>query len=154
MTLFFNMCAKLLQLCQTLWDPMYCTPPRLLCPWGFSKQELWSGLPCPPPGYLPNPETEPMSLMSPALAGRFFIPLVPPGKPIYWASTNNCALCCAMLCLVAQLCPTLCNPMDSSLPGSSVHGDSAGKNIGEGCLQGIFPTQGANPGLLHFRQIL
>ena len=44
-----------------------------------------------------------------------------------------------------------------SLPGSFVHGDSPGKNTGVGChalLQGIFPTQGLNPGLLHCRQIL
>ena len=39
---------------------------------GFSRQEYWSGLPCPPPGDLPNPGVEPSSLMSPALAGRFF----------------------------------------------------------------------------------
>ena len=42
---------------------------------------------------------------------------------------------------------------DCSLPGSSVHGDSPGKNTGMGChalLQGIFPTQGLNPGLLHY----
>ena len=39
---------------------------------GFSRQEYWSGLPCPPPGDLPNPEIEPTSLMSPALAGGFF----------------------------------------------------------------------------------
>ena len=32
------------------------------------------------------------------------------------------SLCCVMLCLVAQLCPTLCDPMDCSPPGSSVHG--------------------------------
>ena len=65
--------------------------------------------------------------------------------------------CCVMLCLVAQLCLTLCDPMNCSPPGSSVHGDSPGKNIGVGChalLQGIFPTQGSNPGLLHCRQIL
>ena len=57
-----------------------------------------------------------------------------------------------MLCLVAQLCPTLCDPRDCSPPGSSVHGDSPGKNTGVGCcalLQGIFPTQGSNGGLLH-----
>ena len=62
-----------------------------------------------------------------------------------------------VLCLVAQLCPTLFNPIDCSPPGSSVHGDSPGKNSGEGCfflLQGIFPTQGSNPGLLHCRQIV
>ena len=34
---------------------------RLLCPWGFSRQEYWSGLPCPPPGDLPNPGIEPRS---------------------------------------------------------------------------------------------
>ena len=61
------------------------------------------------------------------------------------------------MCLVAQLCPTLCDPMDCSPPGSSVRGDSPGKNIGVGCLallQGIFPTQGLNAGLLHCRWIL
>ena len=61
------------------------------------------------------------------------------------------------LCLVAQSCLTLCGPMDCSLPGSSVHGDSPGKNTGVDChalLQGIFPTQGLNPGLPHCRQIL
>ena len=39
---------------------------------GLSRQEQWSGLPCPPPGDLSDPGTEPTSLMSPALAGRFF----------------------------------------------------------------------------------
>ena len=51
------------------------------------------------------------------------------------------------MCLIAQSCPTLCDPMDCDLPGSSVHGDSPGKNTGVGChalLQGIFPTQGSN----------
>ena len=46
---------------------------RLLCPWGFSRQEYWNGLPCPPPGDLPHPGMEPKSLTSPELAGRFFI---------------------------------------------------------------------------------
>ena len=61
------------------------------------------------------------------------------------------------VCLVSQSCLTLHDPMDSSPTGSSVHGDSSGKNNGVGCyvlLQGIFPTQGLKPGLLHFRQIL
>ena len=50
----------------------------------------------------------------------------------------------------------LCDSMDYNLPGSSVHGDSAGKNTGMGChalLQGIFPTQGLNSNplcLLHW----
>ena len=75
---------------------------------GFSKKEYWSGLPCPPPGDLPNPRIKPASLMSPALAGR----------PILY--------CCEKErkkeSEAAQLCLTLCDPMDCSLPGSSVHG--------------------------------
>ena len=56
----------------------------------------------------------------------------------------------------AQSCPTLCDPMDCSLPGSSVHGFS-GNSPGVDChflLQGIFPTQGSNPGLPYCRQTL
>ena len=41
---------------------------------GFSSQEYWSGLPCPPPGDLPNPGIELTSLKSPALAGSFLPP--------------------------------------------------------------------------------
>ena len=62
---------------------------------------------------------------------------------------------CAV-CLVTQLDPALCDPVDYIPPGSSVHGDSPGKSIGVGChalLQGIFPTQGSNPGLPRWGQI-
>ena len=58
---------------------------------------------------------------------------------------------------VAQSCLTLCNSMDCSPPGSSVHGDSPDKNTGVACcslLQGVHPTQGSNPGLPHCREIL
>ena len=47
-----------------------------------------------------------------------------------------------------QLCPTLCDPMNHSPPGSSVHRDSPGGNTRAGChviLWGIFPTQGSKP---------
>ena len=59
-----------------------------------------------------------------------------------------------VLCLVTQSRPTLCDPIDFSPPGSSVLGDSPGKNTGVGChalLQGIFLTQGLNLCLLHCR---
>ena len=58
---------------------------------------------------------------------------------------------------VAQSFPTLCDPTGVCPPGSSLHGDSPGKNTGVGCqflLQGIFPTQELNPGLPHCRQTL
>ena len=79
---------------------------------GFSRQEYWIGLPCPPPGDLPDPGIELASLMSPTLSGGFFT------TSATWEAT---------------------------------------KNIGVGShslLQGIFPTQGLNAGLLHCRQIL
>jgi len=50
-------------------DCIACQAPLSM---GFSRQEYWSGLPCPPPGDLPDPEIKPMSLTFPALAGRFF----------------------------------------------------------------------------------
>ena len=54
----------------------------------FSRQEHWRGLPCPPPGDLPDPGIEPASLMSPALASRF-LPLAPPGRLFTaWENTN------------------------------------------------------------------
>ena len=52
---------------------------------GFSRQEYWSGLPCPPPGSHPNIGIKPASLASPALAGRFFT-TEPPGKPYFLVS--------------------------------------------------------------------
>ena len=58
---------------------------------------------------------------------------------------------CAVLCFVAQSCPTLCDPMGCTLPGSSVHGDTPGKITRVGShalLQGVFPTQESNLGLL------
>ena len=52
----------------------------LLCPWGLSRQEYWSGLPCPSPGDHPNEGIKPASLLTPLLAGSS-LPLAPPGKP-------------------------------------------------------------------------
>ena len=63
-------CAKLLQSCPTLCDPVdYSQFPLSM---GLSRQEYWSGLLCPPPGDLPKPGIELASLVSPALAGEFF----------------------------------------------------------------------------------
>ena len=58
---------------------------------GFSRQEYWSGFPFLLPGHLPDPGIEPMSPVSPALAGRFFT-TEPPGKPIHlleWSKSRT-----------------------------------------------------------------
>ena len=54
----------------------------------FSTQEYWSGLPFSTPGDLPDPGIEPLSLMSPALAGGFFT-TAPPEKPTYNNTDRN-----------------------------------------------------------------
>ena len=56
------------QLFVTAWTVAHQAPQYM----GFSRQEYWSGWPCSPPEDLTNPGSEPVSLMSPALAGRFF----------------------------------------------------------------------------------
>ena len=77
--------------------------------------------------------------------------------PRSWLGLNPGFLVQVWVCMRAQLpqlCLTLCDPMDCSPPGSSVHGDSSGKNTGLGyhCLfQGICLTPGSHP---HCRQSL
>ena len=67
------------QLCVTQWT-VACQGPLSM---GFSRKEYWSGLPCPPPGDLPDPGTELVSCTSPALAGGFFTTGTP-RKPCLW----------------------------------------------------------------------
>ena len=88
-------------------------PAQLLCPWGFCKQEYWSGLPCFASVDLPYPGKEPMSLMTSALAGRFFT-----------TNTTWEVQICPQFSSIAQSCPTLCDLMDGSMPGFAVHHQS------------------------------
>ena len=73
---------------------------------------------------------------------------------VLWGSNE---FCCVVMGLVAQPCPTFCNPMGCQDPPSRILQNSPGKNTGMDChalLQGIFPTQGTNPGFPHCRWIL
>ena len=119
-------CFSRVQLCATPWT----VARQASLSMGFSRQEYWSGLPCPPPGDLPTPGMEPVSRMSTALAGGFFTTSATRKAHVVHESESE----------VAQSCPTLCDPMDCSLPGSSVHPwDFPGKSTGMGChclLQG------------------
>ena len=74
----------------------------------FSRQEYWSGLLFYSPGDLPNQEIKPES---PALAGRLFT-TAPPGKTQFSSFQFSS---------VTQLCPTLCDPMNRSMPGLPVY---------------------------------
>ena len=81
------------QSCLTLCDPMDCSPTRLLCPWGFSRQEYLSKLPCPPPEDLPNPGIEPRSpalqvdSLSSESPGKWRIPLLFNIVKVCWLTT-------------------------------------------------------------------
>ena len=68
---YFCVCAKLLQLSR-LFVTLRTVPCQALLSMGFSRQEYSRGLPCSPPGHLPDTGIKPVSLMSPALAGGFF----------------------------------------------------------------------------------
>ena len=61
-------CFRGVPLFSTLWTVSHQTPLSMR----FSRQEYWSGLPCHSPGNLSNPGIEPVFLMSPALAAKFF----------------------------------------------------------------------------------
>ena len=118
----------------TLWT-VACQAPLSM---GFSRQEYWRELPFPPP----DPGIQPTSLMSPALAGRFF--------------TTNANWWAPETCLSESESRSV---VSDSLWPHGLYGlwNSPGQNTGVGSpslLQVIFPTQGSNPGLLHCSQIL
>ena len=73
------------QLFATLWTVAYQAPLSM----GISRQECWSGLPCPPPGDFPHPEMEPISPASPALQADS-LPTEPPAKPSILHTVNTC----------------------------------------------------------------
>ena len=83
----------------TLWTMAHQAPSSM----GFSRQEYWSGLPCPPPGDLPDPGIEPISLCLLHWQAGFFLPLSPSGNP--WnehIAYNNCSSY-FVLCLKIKL---------------------------------------------------
>ena len=66
-----SVCAKSLS-CVQFFAILWTIAHQTLLSMGFSRQEYWSGFPCPSPGYLPDPGIKPESLVSPASAGGFF----------------------------------------------------------------------------------
>jgi len=72
--------VKFAQLCPSLCEPIdvACQAPLYM---GLSRQDYWSGLPCPPPEDLPHPGIEPASITSLLDWQEGSLPLAPPGKP-------------------------------------------------------------------------
>ena len=69
----------------TLWTVAHQAPLSR----GFPRQEYWSGLPCPPPGDLPNSGIEPVSLTSAALADKFFTTSATREAPVLMHGKNQ-----------------------------------------------------------------
>ena len=119
---------SLVQLCETLWTVALQAPLSR----GFSRQEYWSGLPFLPPRDLPDPEIELAFLISPALAGRFFIYIILFYVCFCWKRRYSIYIFDSLAlnsqptaqysCVHTQSRLTLWDSMDCSLPGSSVHG--------------------------------
>ena len=103
-------CFSQVRLFATLWTEAH----QASLSKGFSRQEYWSRLPGPPPQDLPKPGTKTTSLTSPALAGRLFT------TSATWEAHTYHAAAAAAKSL--QSCLTLCDPRDSSPPGSTVPG--------------------------------
>ena len=109
-SLLFNMlsaAAKSLQSCPTLCDPIDSSPPGSSIH-GILQQEYWSRLPFPSPGDLPDTGIEPGSS---ALQADSLLSEIPGKSYLFYAAAKS-----------LQLCLTLCDPIDSSPPGSAVPG--------------------------------
>ena len=116
---------------------------------GFSRQDNWSGMPCPLPTDLPNPEIEPTSAFISCIAGCFFT-ADPPEAHHLKVSYHK---------MKVKSESESCSVVSNSLQSHGLYSlwNSPGQNTGVGSLsllQGVFPTQGLNPGLLHCRWIL
>ena len=111
----------------TLWTVARQAPLSM----GFSRQGYWSGLPCPPPGNLPDPGIRPPSLKSPALAGGFFTTSAT-RVHCQWTRQSSSRLWHLLLLLSrvsrVQLCTTPWRQPRLLCPW-----DSSGKNTGVGC---------------------
>ena len=91
---------------------------------GFSKQESWSELPCPSPGDLPDPGIKPGSPPSLIPSSEFQYYFISPLVSCHLFSNNLCthSTLSAVVVVWSLNCVWLCDPMDCSPPGSSVHG--------------------------------
>ena len=93
--IYFLVCAQSLKVMSNSLQPHGLQPTEILCPWGFSRQEYWSGLACSPPGHLPNPGIKPSLLHCRRILFFFFFQKdslsEPPGEPIsqYGTGQNN-----------------------------------------------------------------
>ena len=128
----FSALCSATQSCPTLCYPMGCSPPGSSVH-GILQARILERLPFLPSGDLPKPG---IFCLLHWQAGS--LPLAPPTI--------------ILKVKVAQSCPTVCDPMDYT-----VHGILQAQNTRVGSLsplQGIFPTQGSNPGLPHCRRIL
>ena len=136
--------------------PTFCNPTDCSLPGSSVHGILQAGVGCHSllPGVFPTQGSNPGLQHCRQILNCWTTKEVPKGLFVIFKLV--CLKSLRQLCvLVSESCPTLCDPIDCCLPGSSVHRIlHAGILDCNSLLQGIFPTQGSNPGLLHCRQIL
>ena len=125
-------CAKSLQLCLILCNPVDYIAHQVPLPMGFSGQEYWGRLPCLPPGDLPDLGMELMSLLSPALADGFFI------TSATWEAQNKCVVY-----------TIICDSMYVMGFPSGTSGKEPACNAGDTRDEGFIPGSGRSPGGRH-----
>ena len=139
--LFLHMCYAMLShlVVSDSLGPHGLQPARLLCPWGFSRQEYWSGLPCPPSEDLPNPGKIALIFTFPLLhryilahlnssdfPAVYLLPFKQTLHASFWHPSKTLGLyfiqfSSAQSLSRVRLFATFCNPMDCSTPGLPVH---------------------------------
>ena len=137
----------------SLWRPHGLQPTRLLCPWDSPGQDTGVGCPALLQGVFPTQGLNPLLLPLPALADGFFT------TSTTWEVLSTLVLTKLFLEDKDKSENESSSVVSGSLQPHGLYGpwDSPGKNTGVGrlsLLQGIFPTQRSNPGLLHCRWIL
>ena len=152
-------CVRLLG---TPWTAAHQAPPSM----GFSRQQYWSRLPLPSPQRCSvaiktnkpspweNPKEKGESDFKSSYIKRFTCPVSNKINLKVYKETEKCGLFRGGGCLfTTDSCPTLATLWTVTRHALCLW-NSPGKNTGVGCqflLQGIFPTQGSNPGILHCR---
>ena len=126
------------QLCPTLCNPVDSSPPSSSIH-GILQARILEWVVISSSRDLPTPGIEPVCPASPALAGNS-LPLKPPGKPMNIYVLNNIAYIMCVCILSCSVMSDSLDPMDYSLPGSSVHGILQARILDPVALQRKIPS--------------
>ena len=151
--------AKSVQSCPTLWDPMNCIVSQVPLPVGFSRQEYWRELPCPPPGNLGEGNGSPLQyscLENCVVRGAWWAAVHRVAQSRTWLRRLSVHACIGEGNGNPLRYSCLENPRDGGAWLAAIHRVTQSwtrlrwlSSSSSSSLQGIYTTQGLNPHLLH-----